>query len=84
MGLAVGERQQAPGGTQPFTLVQAAHAQVDEHGDDRHLYTHEQQVEVGHQVYAAHVDQADQGDEAGDPHPLRYFREHGRKVQLGQ
>ncbi|MNH15917.1 hypothetical protein D3C79_755420 [compost metagenome] len=37
-----------------------------------------------HQVHAAHVDQADQGDEAGHPHPLRYFREHGRKVQLGQ
>lgn len=82
--LVVGERQQAPGGAQPFTLAQAAHAQVDEHGDDRHLHAHEQQVEVRHQVYAAHVDQADQADEADHPYPLRYFGEHGREVQLGQ
>jgi len=84
LGLTVGERDQAPGRAKPFTVVQATHAQVDEHGDDRHLHAHEQQVEVRHQVHAAHVDQADEGHESGYPHPCGYFREHCREVQLGQ
>ncbi|MNN11001.1 hypothetical protein D3C81_1239410 [compost metagenome] len=84
MGLAVGEGQQAPGGAQPFAVVQAPYAEVDEHGNDRDLHRHEQQVEVCHQVDAAHVDQADQADEPSHPHPRRHFGEHGRQVELGQ
>ncbi|MNV43906.1 hypothetical protein D3C71_1356410 [compost metagenome] len=37
-----------------------------------------------HQVDAAHVDQADQADEAGHPDPLRHFGKHRRQVELGQ